>query len=360
MIKLNEFRPVSRLEIPDEEKTVPKFPVIDIHNHFLRSFLSGGTKSPQCNARTDPETMYELTNKFNIKHMVSLDGWPYERLDMHIKTYVDKYPGRFSVFTRIDYSRLEETGFDKWINNHLDVYIPRGVTGIKIAKALGTAIKLKDGSYLLPDDDRLRPVWEGAARHDIPVLIHIADPVAFFDKNIDCYNERYEELAEHPEWSLGNGDCPGFRQLLDCQENMLRKNPDTRYIVAHVGSHAENLKEVGRMLDTYPNMYVDTAERISELGRQPYTSRDFLIKYQDRVLYGTDLIPNNANVSGNYRFFETRDEFFPYNSFDEHNQGRWNIYGVYLPDDVLRKIYYENALKVVPGIQKSLNGKYYA
>jgi predicted TIM-barrel fold metal-dependent hydrolase len=136
---------------------------------------------------------------------------------------------------------------------------------------------------------------------------------------------------------------------------MLRKNPDTRFIIPHIGSYAENLKEVGRMLDTYPNMYTDTAERIAELGRQPYSSRDFLIKYQDRVLYGTDLIPNAANVSGNYRFFETKDEYFPYNSFDEHNQGRWNIYGVYLPDDVLKKIYYENALKIIPGIKKMLD-----
>ena len=109
------------------------------------------------------------------------------------------------------------------------------------------------------------------------------------------------------------------------------------------------------MLDTYPNLYTDTAERIAELGRQPYSSRDFIIKYQDRILYGTDLVPNATNVSGNYRFFETKDEYFPYNSWDEHNQGRWNIYGIYLPDDILKKVYYENALKVIPGIKKMLN-----
>ena len=135
---------------------------------------------------------------------------------------------------------------------------------------------------------------------------------------------------------------------------MLRKNPDTRFIIAHVGSYAENLKEVGRMLDAYPNMYTDTAERIAELGRQPYTARDFLIKYQDRIIYGTDLVPNAANISGNYRFYETKDEYFPYNSLDEHNQGRWNIYGVYLPDDALKKIYYENALRIIPGIRKMI------
>ncbi|MCL2472540.1 MAG: amidohydrolase [Treponema sp.] len=356
MIKLNEYRPVSRLEIPNEQRLISKFPVIDVHNHLGKTIFTNSQITNQSNLKEcDPRAVYESTNRFNIRHMVSLDGWPDERLDQHIDAYVDKYPGRFSIFARIDYKRLEEGGFDKWIDNHLASYTGRGITGIKIAKNLGLGIKKKDGRYLKPDDEILRPVWESAAKYNIPVLIHIADPVAFFDKVIDCTNERYEELDEHPDWSFGNKDCPGFRELLDSQENLLGKNPDTRFIIAHVGSHAENLKDVGRMLDTYPNMYVDTAERIAELGRQPYTSRDFLIKYQDRVLYGTDLVPTTDNISGNYRFFETKDEFFPYNSFEEHNQGRWNIYGVYLDDDVLKKIYYENALKVVPGIRKMLN-----
>jgi predicted TIM-barrel fold metal-dependent hydrolase len=286
--------------------------------------------------------------------MVSLDGIPGEGLDLHIKEYVNKYPGYFSVFTRIDYDKVEEPGFGSWVDKHLGSYVGKGVTGIKIPKNLGLKIKMKDGKYLKPDDDRLIPLWEGAAKYNIPVLIHIADPISFFDKVIDGTHERYDELAEHPDWSYGNSDCPRFRELLDCQENMLRKNPNTRFIIAHVCSYVENLREAGRMLDTYPNMYTDTAERIAELGRQPYSARDFLIKYQDRVIYGTDLVPNVTNISGNYRFYETKDEYFPYNSWDEHNQGRWNIYGVYLPDDVLKKIYFENALKVIPGIKKMI------
>lgn len=356
MIKLNEFRPVSRLEIPNEEKTFSKFPVIDAHNHLGRTVFPEGGATNQFNLKADPASVYESMKKFNIRHIVNLDGYPDERLDIQIKAYVDKYPGCFSVFTRVNFNELEGPDFGKWVDKHLGTYLSRGVTGIKIPKTeSGLKLKLKDGKYLKPDDDRLRPLWEGAAKYNIPVLIHIADPVAFFDKVIDHTNERYDELAEHPDWSFGNSDCPRFKELLDCQENMLRKNPDTRFIIAHVGSYAENLKDVGRMLDTYPNMYTDTAERIAELGRQPYTSRDFLIKYQDRILYGTDLIPNATNISGNYRFYETKDEYFPYNSFDEHNQGRWNIYGVYLPDDVLKKIYFENALKVIPGIKKMLN-----
>ena len=356
MIKLSEFRPVSRLEIPNEEKLIPKFPVIDAHNHLGKTVFDSTTSNQSGFKKCDPADVYEATNRFGIKHIVNLDGYPGERLDRQIEAYVDKYPGRFSIFTRFDSDKVEDPGFGKWMDAHLNSYLNRGVTGIKIPKnQVGLRFKLKDGSYLKPDDDRLRPVWEGAAKYDLPVLIHIGDPVAFFDKVIDHTNERYDELAEHPDWSYGESDCPRFQELLDCQENMLRKNPDTRFIIAHVGSHAENLKNVARMLDTYPNMYTDTAERIAELGRQPYSSRDFIIKYQDRVLYGTDLVPNAANISGNYRFYETKDEYFPYNSLDEHNQGRWNIYGIYLPDEVLRKVYYENALKVVPGIRKMLN-----
>ena len=354
MIKLSEYRPVSRLELPNKEKTFSKFPVIDAHNHLGKTVFAAGGSTNQPGVKSDPASVFESMEKFNIKHIVNLDGHPDERLDMQIKAYVEKYPGRFSIFTRIDYGKIEEPDFGRWVENHLKSYINRGITGIKIPKNLGLKIKSKDGKYIKPDDDRLRPVWEAAAKYDLPVLIHIADPVSFFDKVIDHTHERYDELNEHPDWSYGNSDCPRFPELLDCQENMLSKNPDTRFIIAHVCSYAENLKEAGRMLDSYPNMYTDTAERIAELGRQPYTSRDFLIKYQDRILYGTDLVPNAANVSGNYRFFETKDEYFPYNSLDEHNQGRWNIYGVFLPDEVLRKIYYENALRVIPGIKRMI------
>ena len=214
------------------------------------------------------------------------------------------------------------------------------------SKSLGVNIQDGAGRFLRPDDPRLRSIWDAAGEEGMPVTIHIADPPAFFDP-IEPANERYEELALHPHWSYFTRGCPGFRELLECQKNLLRSNPHTTFIVAHVGSYAENLGAVGAMLDEFPNMYVDTAERISELGRQPYTARDFLIRYAERVIYGTDLLPNETNTSANYRFFETRDEYFPYNSLDEHNQGRWSIYGVFLPDDVLSRIYYGNAQRLL-------------
>ncbi len=340
MIPLNEFRPVRRLETPDETRLTPRFPVIDAHNHLDHT--------------RDHAAVAASLERYGIRHIISLDGYPDHRTEEQLTNYVERYPGKFSLFIRADYARLEESDFVKAVDERLRRYLDRGITGVKVHKDVGLTLRLRDGSFLKPDDDRLRPIWESAAKYDLPVLIHIADPPSFFDPVIDARHERYEELAAHPEWSFGNTGCPRFPELMESQERLLEQNPDTTFIIAHIGSHAENLAEVGHMLDRHPNMYIDTAERIAELGRQPYTAREFLVQYQDRILYGTDLIPKDANISGNYRFFETRDEYFPYNDFDEHNQGRWNIYGVDLPDEVLRKIYGENALRVIPRLRKML------
>lgn len=340
LIPVNEFRPVSRLEVPNNPKTYSKFPVIDMHNHLLRT--------------PNSQMVVERMDAFNIKIIVDMDGFWDERMDFQLETYVNRYPSRFSIFCRFDMLKIDEPDFPNYVRSRMADCVKKGATGIKVSKSLGVKLIGKDGKYLKPDDDRLHVVWEEAAKHNLPVTIHVADPPCFFDKVIDSTHERYEELAEHPNWSYGNRPCPRYSELLEAQERMLQTNPSTRFVIAHIGSHAENLADVSRMLDSYPNMYVDTAERISEMGRQPYTARDFLIKYQDRVIYGTDLIPSPENVSGYYRFFETKDEYFPYNSWDEHQQGRWNIYGVYLPDDVLEKIYYKNALKVAPLLQHLL------
>lgn len=338
MIPLNRFRPVSRLELPGRERLTPRFPVIDAHNHLLRTL--------------DAPALVSAMNRYGIRTIIDMDGFWDGVLDEEMKLFGKRYPGRFAHFVRINLEHIDDDGFADRTVRYLRECTDKGVCGIKFSKSLGVKLKDRSGRYLMPDDERLRVVWQTAASLHLPVTIHVADPPSFFDSVIDETHERYEELAEHPHWSYGTRPCPRFGELLDAQERMLERNPDTTFIVAHVGSHAENLRNVSRMLEAYPNMCVDTAERISELGRQPYSARDFLIRYQDRVLYGTDLLPTPANISGNYRFFETRDEYFPYNSLDEHNQGRWNIYGVYLPDDVLSKIYYENALRIIPRLRE--------
>jgi predicted TIM-barrel fold metal-dependent hydrolase len=338
MIPLNKYRPVSKLRVPQNIITKAKFPVIDAHNHLAPNNHVGVT--------TTVEELLAKMEEFNIRMIVDLDGKLGEEGERQLRMS-EAYPHKFVTFVRVDFSKLEEPDFASQINKRINEYVRRGAGGIKFLKELGLNVKDSFGKYIKPCDPRLTPIWEAAAKHNIPVLIHIGDPMAFFDP-IDETNERYEELIAHPDWSFADPRFYRFNELIESGMNLLRKNPQTRFIIPHVGGVAEDLARVGKMLDEFPNMYIDTAERIAELGRQPYTARDFLIKYQDRVLYGTDLVPNHGNVVPNYRFFETFDEYFHYNDWDEHHQGRWMIYGVGLPDEVLRKIYYENACKVIP------------
>jgi len=332
MIRLDEFAPVPRLEAPRTDRPRARFPAIDAHSHLARP--------------NDPAELVDRMDRFNIRTIVDMDGWWGGVLEDHLARYATRYPGRFRVFCRVDLSAVDEPDFGRRAAAYVRDCRSKGAAGIKFSKSLGVKLTDRTGRFLRPDDERLRSIWDAAARLGMPVTIHIADPVAFF-LPIDATNERYEELAAHPQWSYVGRGCPGFDELLASQRNLLRANPDTTFVVAHVGSYAENLAAVGAMLDEFPNLYVDTAERIAELGRQPYTARAFLERYADRVLYGTDLLPTEANTSANYRFFETRDEYFPYNSFAEHNQGRWMIYGVGLPDDILRKIYVANAERLL-------------
>jgi predicted TIM-barrel fold metal-dependent hydrolase len=289
---------------------------------------------------------------FNIRMIVDLDGklGPEGEHQLQLS---QAYPHKFVTFARVDFSKLEEPDFEEQVNSRIDDYVRRGAGGIKFLKELGLGVKDSSGKYIKPCDPRLKPIWQAAARHNIPVLIHIGDPIAFFEP-INEYNERYEELVHHPDWSFAGSQFYSFDELVNSGKTLLCNNPQTRFIFPHVGGIAEDLAQVAGMLDQFPNLYIDTAERIAELGRQPYTARDFIIKYQDRILYGTDLIPNHGNITPNYRFFETFDEYFHYNDWDEHHQGRWMIYGVGLPDQVLRKLYFENACKVIPRV-----GEYY-
>ena len=332
MIPLNEFRPKSCLRVPEHMITRSKFPVIDAHNHL---------KSIQ-----DVGALLDAMERYNIERIVDLDGETNGTDERQLARLVQAHPDKFALFVQIDASRVDEPDFAQYVEARVADFVARGAQGIKFHKSLGLGVKDSTGKMLKPDDTRLTPIWDAAARHNIPVTIHVADPVAFFDP-IDRFNERFEELDEHPDWAFTDPKFYRYQELMAAQENFLRNNPDTTFIVAHIGSMPEDLASVGRMLDTFPNMYVDTAERIAELGRQPYSAREFLIQYQDRVLYGTDLHPNDANIRGNYRFFETFDEYFEYNSWDEHQQGRWNIYGVNLPDDALRKIYHDNAMRII-------------
>ena len=207
------------------------------------------------------------------------------------------------------------------------------------------------------NDQRLDPLWATAAEMRLPVLVHVADPIAFFEP-LDRHNERWEELTEHPDWHvwptrprgvLDDPRPPSFDELMDQFADLLLRHPWTTFIGAHVGCNAEDLGWVGRMLDACPNFAVDTAARLGELGRQPYTARDFFVRYQDRILFGIDGPVDAATYRIYYRFLETRDEYFRHDAGEVPGQGRWMAYGIDLPDEVLRKVYRDNARRLIVG-----------
>jgi len=195
------------------------------------------------------------------------------------------------------------------------------------------------------DDPRLAPIWETAAGLNLPVLIHVADPPAFF-KPLDERNERWEELHAHPDWHFPSPPFPPFSAIMTELAHLITHHPRTTFIGAHVGCYAEDLAWVGALLDRCPNFYVDISARLGELGRQPYTARRFFTRYADRILFGTDMSPDLALYRIYYRFLEADDEYFSYSTNEIPEQGRWQIYGLFLPDDVLEKIYFRNAMEV--------------
>jgi predicted TIM-barrel fold metal-dependent hydrolase len=219
-----------------------------------------------------------------------------------------------------------------------------GAKGLKFHKSLGLSYR-DQGKLIRIDDPKLDPIWKLCGEMHKPVMIHTADPAAFFTP-LDRFNERWHELNEHPDWLFHGKDYPARDELLAQRNRVIERHPGTTFIGAHFGNNPEDLETVGKWLDAYANFYVDIDARISELGRQPYSTRRFLLKYQDRVLFGTDTTPNASAYRLYYRFLETDDEYFdPAES--HHRQGFWMIYGVYLPKEVLEKIYLQNARRLL-------------
>jgi predicted TIM-barrel fold metal-dependent hydrolase len=244
----------------------------------------------------------------------------------------------------MDWSGIERADFIQLSMDRLERLVEHGACGIKFWKDLGLTVRDASGALLRIDDQRLAPLFDKAAELKIPVMFHTADPDAFFTP-IDRLNERYEELAAHPDWSFYGSPIPKA-SLLEQRDRVFARHPKTTFVAAHLAESSENLSYVAKLLDSHPNLNVDISARTPELGRQPYTARKFMLKYADRILFGTDLIPEVEMYRLYYRFLETDDEYFEYPSHASR-QGRWNIYGIFLPDDVLRKVYRENALKLL-------------
>ncbi len=342
-MQLEDFVPHSKLSVKTTEVLKPRFPAIDAHNHLGDLFGAGWIDRPA------GELLAQL-DAAGVTKVVDLDGgWGETILQAHLDRRKTAAPARFQVFGGVDWAAWPEQGahFPEYAARRLEVQAGWGAQGLKIWKPFGLAVKDDSGQRVPVDDARLDPLWQAAAELRLPVLIHVADPVAFFDPQ-DRYNERWEELQAHPDWHFPSPPFPPFLQVLEELANLVRRHPAATFIGAHVGCYSENLEWVSSLLDECPNFYVDIAARISELGRQPYTARRFFLKYADRILFGTDMGLDLASYRTFYRFLETDDEYFNYTAGSEIPcQGRWHIYGLHLPDDVLEKVYFRNAEKVL-------------
>ena len=341
-MELENFRPRSKLVTKTTLVDKPKFPVVDAHDHLAEPFGGGWDNKPL-------NELLDLLDEAGVTRYVDLDGgWGEEILYRHLDYFKSKAPERFQIFGGVDWSKWESLGdgFADWAAGRLKVQKDAGAQGLKIWKPFGLHVKDHKGQMVKVDDARLNPIWETAGELGLPVMIHVADPVAFFDP-IDETNERWEEIGEHPDWAFTSPPFPSFLEIMNGFFNLVKRHAKTTFIGAHVGCYAENLGWVGNMLDTCPNYYIDISARLGELGRQPYTARKFFIQHQDRILFGSDMSPDLDAYRLCYRFLETDDEYFNYNTSELPGQGRWYVHGMYLPDDVLKKIYHENALKLL-------------
>jgi predicted TIM-barrel fold metal-dependent hydrolase len=339
---LESYRPKSHLVTKETLVEQPRYPVIDGHNHLGDEFGGGWTHRP----------LSELINQLDqagVKQYVDLDGgWSEDILVEHIEKFKSKQPKRFKIFGGVDWGKWQTMGneFPDWAARQLEHQKIIGADGLKIWKNFGLRVRDQHGKLVGVDDQRLDPIWITASELGLPVIIHIADPVAFFDP-LDETNERWEELNAHPDWQFPSPPFPTFLTIIADFARLVKRHPKTTFIGAHVGCYAENLMWVAGLLNECPNFYVDISARTGELGRQPYTARKFFIDHSERIIFGLDFGPDVEAYRLTYRFLETDDEYFNYNTSEVPLQGRWYVHGVYLPDDVLEKIYHLNAEKIL-------------
>jgi predicted TIM-barrel fold metal-dependent hydrolase len=332
-----EYNPKPTLKVPINEVKRAKFPFIDVHSHQRDMSASA------------LEVLVNDMDALNEGIMVNLSGGSGERIMGMLRSINENYPNRFVVFANVDFDGVGTDGWSKKAADQLEIDIRNGAKGLKIYKSLGLRYKDTDNKRLAIDDVRLDPIWAKCAEMGVPVLIHAADPKSFWEP-MDKSNERWLELKTHPRRKRSGTNPAPWEQIIGEQHNVFRKHPKTQFINAHMGWYANDLKKLGTLMDAMPNMHVGIAAVIAELGRQPKNANAFFLKYQDRILFGKDSWKPNEFPTY-FRVLETDDEYFPY--YKKYH-AFWAMYGLDLPDEVLKKVYYKNALKLIPGLDKSL------
>ena len=348
LMDIEEYSPISTLVVPSNPKTRSKFPFIDVHSHHWNMPIM------------DLENLIQEMDSLNMVFQINLSGSGLAvfsgnqelmnlNLSKSINNVKDNFPDRFGVFVNVDLSKIGRKNFREDIEKNLENAAKLGAIGLKIYKNLGLNLKDGKGNRVKVDDDRLQFIWEKCAELGFPVLIHSGEPIAFFD-DIDKFNERWLHARQRPSSFRPSDKYPSFDEVMSEQYNMFKTNPNTIFINAHLGWYGNNLEKLDYQLNDLPNVYTEFGAVINELGRQPVSARKFFIEHQDRILFGKD----NYNKEEYYLYFqvlETNDEYIEY---FRKRHGLWRLYGLNLPDSILKKVYHENALKIFPSINSNL------
>jgi predicted TIM-barrel fold metal-dependent hydrolase len=343
-LRLRDYAPVPAVRRPETFVARPLVPAVDVHNHLGRWLSRDGQEW----LAPDLSVLCDLMDEVGVASIVNLDGRWSDELAANLERYDARHPDRFITFCHLDWTALQGRDPTRTLVESLRRSKAAGARGVKVWKDLGLRVTDASGRLVLPDDPRLTEVFIAAGELGLPVLIHIADPVAFFAP-LDERNERLEELLEHPDWWFGGPEYPSFDRLMQSLETVVASAPGTTFVGAHVGCAAEDLGWVDRMLATYPNLHIDIGGRLGELGRQPRATRRLIVDHPDRVLFGSDAFPpSREDYQGYWRFLETEDECFPYApGCSIPPQGRWEISAIGLPADVLGMVYVANARRVL-------------
>jgi predicted TIM-barrel fold metal-dependent hydrolase len=337
VMDVEEYDPVSTLVVPEHTLTRSKFPFIDVHNHQWIMPIQ------------DLEDLVMEMDSLNMGVMVNLSGFRGKILEWSLDNVAENYPERFAVFLNLNFENLDDSGWPEEPLMMLEEGVKQGVKGLKVYKELGLSEQDNNGNRIPVNDPRLDPIWAKCGELGIPVLIHSGEPNSFW-KPKDKFNERWLELKQYPGRYRNPENLPSFDSVMAEQHAVFRKHPNTKFINAHLGWYGNDLKKLGELMDEFPNMYTEIGAVLAELGRQPKAARAFFIAYQDRILFGKDTYKMEEYYTY-FRVLETEDEYFDYY---RKRHANWKMYGLGLPDSVLRKVYYKNALNVIPGIDRSV------